>query len=315
MQNLVLIANVEQHPFMLDYLHEFQSAFAEAFPDAVVHPGRGIRFKRQFFRLFRHTYRYLPFRRIGLPESLRRGSSFSAICGNDFAYCMPSSFVGKNNYLYVFDAWPRDNQVLVDCVRLFAIRKVFFSALQSTENFNRAFQKKGAKGVWVPEGIYAQNYTAHPYADKNIDVIQFGRRYEKYYARIVPALEAANRVHYDKRGGELNEPLSRAKISICFPSSLTHPERSEYISTMTLRYLQSIVSKCLIVGSLPYDMRRLFDYNPVVEADLNNPEDQILDILRNFPDYIPLIEKNYASVIAQHQWSSRMETIRQHLQQ
>jgi len=84
---------------------------------------------------------------------------------------------------------------------------------------------------------------------------------------------------------------------------------------MTLRYLQSIVSKCLIVGSLPYDMRRLFDYNPVVEADLNNPEDQILDILRNFPDYIPLIEKNYASVIAQHQWSSRMETIRQHLQQ
>jgi hypothetical protein len=313
MQNLILTTNVEQHPFMLDYLYEFQSAFAEAFPNAVLRPGAGIRFKRQFFRLFRHTYRYLPFRRIGLPESLRRGSSFSAICGNDFAYCMPRSFVAKNNYLYVFDAWPRDNQVLVDCVRLFAIRKVFFSALQSAANFNRTFQEKHPKGVWVPEGIYAANYTARPYANKDIDVIQFGRRYERYYARIVPTLQAANHVHYDKRG-KVNAPLSRAKISICFPSSLTHPERSGYISTMTLRYLQSMVSKCLVVGSLPYDMRLLFDYDPVIEADLNHPEDQILDILRSFPDYIPLIEKNYASVVAHHQWSNRMETIRQHIE-
>jgi hypothetical protein len=312
MSPLTLITNVEQHPFMLDYLYEFQSAFAEAFPDALTRPGTQIQLKRQFFRVFRHVYRHLPLRRVVLPNSIRRGSSFSVLCGNDFAYCVPSSLFARNNYLYVFDAWPHDNQVLVDYVRLFAIDRVFFSALQSTENFNRNCVEGQPKGIWIPEGIYAANYFARPYDKKDIDVIQFGRRYEKYYTRIVPALHAANYVHYDKRG-KINDPLSRAKISVCFPSSLTHPERSGSISTMTLRYLQSMVSKCLIIGTMPYDMRLLFDYEPMIEADLVNPEGQILDILGRFHEFIPLIEKNYATVIKHHQWSNRMETIRQHI--
>jgi len=317
MQSLIFTANVDRHPYRFDYLHEFQSAFVEAFPTAVVRPGARIGLKRECLRVFRHAYRHLPLHCVGLPESIRRGSSFTAICGNDFAYCVPSSLVAKNSYLYIFDAWPRNNQLLVDWVRLFAIKKVFFSALQSAETFNRFLLEKEPKGVWVPEGIYAQNYTVRPHANKDIDVIQFGRRYEKYHARIVPALRTGGYVHYDTTGRPnepLSEPLSRAKISICFPCNLTHPERSEHISTMTQRYLQSMVSKCLVVGSLPYDMGFLFDYNPVVEVDPNNPEAQILDILRNFGDYIPVIERNYASIIAGHQWSNRMETIRQYLE-
>jgi hypothetical protein len=312
MSALTLIANVEQHPFMFDYLYEFQSAFAKAFPHAAIRPGKHIRAKRQFFRAFRHLYRHFPLRRLTLPQRFRVGSTFSVMCGSDFAYCLPSSLSAKSSYLYIFDAWPRDNEVLVDYVRLFSINKIFFSAQQSTENFNRSCIEKEPKGVWVPEGIYAENYAARPYNEKDIDVIEFGRRYESYHARILPALQAHGHVHYDKRG-KINIPLSKARISICFPSSITNPERSEDISTMTLRYLQSMVSKCLVVGALPLDMRNLFDYQPVVEADLANPERQILDILKNFGDFIPLIERNYASVMANHQWSNRMQIIRQHI--
>jgi len=312
MSTLTLIANVEQHPFMFDYLYEFQSAFTTAFPDAVVRPGKHIRLKRQFFRAFRHIYRHLPLQRLMLPQRLRAGATFSVLCGCDFAYCVPSSLFAKNNYLYIFDAWPRDNQVLVDYVRLFSTSKVFFSAQQSADNFNRCCAEKEPKGVWVPEGIYTENYAARPYDEKDIDVIEFGRRYESYHARMLPALQANGYVHYDKRG-KINDPLSRAKVSICFPSSITNPERSEDVSTMTLRYLQSMVSKCLVVGALPLDMGSLFDYQPVIEADLANPDRQILDILKDFSDYIPLVERNYTTVMANHQWSNRMQTIRQHI--
>jgi hypothetical protein len=130
----------------------------------------------------------------------------------------------------------------------------------------------------------------------------------------VPALNKAGYVHHDRGGRVLSALLARAKVSICFPSSVTHPERSEAISTMTLRYLQSMASKCLVVGSMPYDMKKLFDYPAVIEADPDRPDEQLVEILRHFDDYIPLIERNHEAVVNGHQWANRMQTIRQHIQ-
>jgi hypothetical protein len=315
MPELTLIENVEQHAFMLDYIYEFQAAFAEAFTEARVQPASRIQLKRQLLRVFRRTYRHLPLGSLGLgvPGLRRQGKTFSVMCGNDFAYCVPSCFTSAENYIYIFDAWPRDNPVLVDWVRLFGIKKVFFAALQSTELFNRAMGETEPRGIWVPEGFQAQEYFYWPCDRKDIDVIEFGRRYESYHRRIVPALKKAGYVHYDRRG-RIHAPLGRSKVSICFPSSLTHPARAEFISTMTLRYLQSMASNCLVVGAMPHDMKLLFDYPAVIEADLDNPDGQLLDILRNFGDYVPLIEKNHETVMKAHQWSTRMETIRQHIQ-
>lgn len=312
MPELTLIENVEQHAFMLDYIYEFQAAFAEAFPEARIEPAQKIDLKRQLLRVFRRTYRHLPLAGLGLcvPGLSRQGTSFSVLCGPDFSYCIPSCFRSVESYVYVFDAWPRDNAVLVDWVRLFGIKKVFLSALQSTELLNQTLGE--TRGIWVPEGFQAENYFFQPYDKKDIDIIEFGRRNEPYHQRIMPALKQAGRVHYDKRG-RVHAPLARAKVSICFPSSITHPERAEFISTMTLRYLQSMVSKCLVVGAIPQDMKLLFDYPAVIEADPNDPGGQLLDILKNFQDYIPLIERNHETVVSNHQWSNRMQTIRQHI--
>jgi hypothetical protein len=311
---LTLVENVEQHAFMLDYIYEFQAGFAAAFPEAKVEPARHIQLKRQALRLFRNTYRHLPLQSLGfgVPGVRRQGKAFSVMCGNDFAFCLPSCFTAEESYIYIFDAWPRDSAVLVDWARLFGIKKVFFSALQSCELFNRAMGEQPERGIWVPEGFQAEEYFHWPYEKKDIDVIEFGRRNEPYHRAIAPALAQAGFSHFDKRG-RVHAPLARSRVSICFPSSITHPERSEHVSTMTLRYLQSMASKCLVVGSMPHDMRQLFDYPAVIEANLDKPGEQLVDILRHFDEYIPLIERNYETVTKHHQWSNRMETIRQHI--
>ena len=61
-----------------------------------------------------------------------------------------------------------------------------------------------------------------------------------------------------KRGGSFSrrrdafiDGLARSRVSICVPSSVTHPERAGDIETMTIRYLQSMVSKCVVLGRAP----------------------------------------------------------------
>lgn len=70
-----------------------------------------------------------------------------------------------------------------------------------------------------------------------------------------------------------------------------------------------MASKCLIVGKVPHDMLHLFDYNPIVEIDEENPVAQIEAILANFDTYIPLIEKNYETVKNSHNWDNRVSQI------
>ena len=57
------------------------------------------------------------------------------------------------------------------------------------------------------------------------------------------------------------------------------------------------------------DMVHLFDYNPIIEIDDNNPVAQIEAILSNFDTYIPLIEKNYETIKSFHNWDNRVAQI------
>lgn len=68
-------------------------------------------------------------------------------------------------------------------------------------------------------------------------------------------------------------------------------------------------SKCLIVGMLPDEMKKLFDYMPLVELDLQHPAEHLLSILNNFENYISLIEKNYSRVLEVHTWKNRWKVI------
>jgi len=246
--------------------------------------------------------------------------NFSALISGDFGALIPYAFFSRQNFIYMHDVWPRFQYWIFPLLDLFNVKYVFFSAKQVWMDHIRKYPASRCKSMWLPEGIDADEYTSKPPHQKKIDVLEFGRRYESYHLLIKDELATQGKQHIFKRNGatmlfqhktDLIAALSDAKIVICVPSDVTHPERAEYISSMTLRYLQAMASKCLIVGITPFDMHELFTYQAIIEIDMNNAAKQLLEILENYDTYLPLIEKNYLEVRKNHQWLNRWEIIKQ----
>ena len=235
-----------------------------------------------------------------------------------YAYTL---LTAHNRSVYLFDGWPSKHDKILDFFKYLKIDYLFISSLQSAEIFGSKFGFD--KVHWVPEGINPEEYKQYAFEDKTIDVLALGRKYDLYHEAIVDHLRESKIIYlYEKVKGQIVFPsraefiegIARSKISICVPCNITHPERSGILEHMTNRYLQSMVSKCLIVGHAPQEMIDLFGYNPVVEIDMNNPAQQLESILANYSDYIPLIEKNYEQVLKNHTWRNRWNQIKEILQ-
>ncbi|RYF26390.1 MAG: hypothetical protein EOO42_01630 [Flavobacteriales bacterium] len=253
-----------------------------------------------------------------------RKISFTAMISGDFSVLLPYVIFSKQNFVYMHDVWPRFQSWIFPLLDLFSVKYVFFSSKQVWMDHLKKYPNSSCKSIWLPEGIDATQYVFKPFDQKQIDVLEFGRRYEDYHLLIRDelALHAKQHIYRLPDTGllfqqktDLIKALAQTKIVICVPSAITHPERAEYISSMTLRYLQAMASKCLIVGITPFDMGELFDYNAIVEIDMQNAAQQLLAILENYESYIPLIEKNYLAVYKNHQWLNRWQVVKEKIEE
>ncbi|GHT76279.1 hypothetical protein AGMMS50262_14040 [Bacteroidia bacterium] len=244
------------------------------------------------------------------------GHLFTVMLGLNESKFHPYIITRHNKSIYLFDAWPSEYIKIQKICRTYKINYLFVSSSQSANNLQALLPE--TQVFWIPEGINPDEYRYRSFQEKDIDVLALGRRYDKYHHAIVSYLEENQYSYlYEQEKGKIIFPtregfingLARAKISICVPSSITHPDRSGDIETMTVRYLQSIASKCLIVGHAPQEMITLFGYNPVIEIDEDNPTKQLEDILKNYSSYFPLIEKNFQQV-QYHTWKNRWEQIK-----
>lgn len=216
--------------------------------------------------------------------------------------------------IYVFDAWPARHGDIRAFVESWGIHYAFVSSSQAAARLAELCDR--CTFIWVPEGVDPAQYQGLPLFEKDIDVLQLGRKYDAHHALIAPALENAGKTYlYKRQKGAIIFPrreefvagLARSRISICVPSSITHPQRAGDIETMTMRYLQSMVSKCVVLGHAPAEMVELFGYNPVVEIDTLTPAGQLLDILSHYEDYLPLVERNFDVVTREHTWRNRWQ--------
>lgn len=221
--------------------------------------------------------------------------------------------------LWMYDAWEPLFDDIEKTIRAYKINLVFTASKQSADYFN-TLNIPNFQSHWIPEGIDVTQYQFIPYQERTTDVLQLGRKWNAYHEKI-KVIENNLVYKYEKKAGQIIFPsreeflfgLANSKISICVPSNITHPNITGSISTITNRFLQSMASKCLIVGKVPHDMLHLFDYNPIVEIDEENPIAQIESILSNFDVYIPLIEKNYETVKNFHNWDNRVSQIEKHI--
>lgn len=216
---------------------------------------------------------------------------------------------------WLFDAWPDSLQDLRELVHTFGLTHLFVTAKQSALAIEKIVTP--CQVEWLPEPLIDLGFSPVPWSKRKDSVMQFGRKYELYHDSLLYGMKS---VHFDyrfeKTKGEVLFPtteeflfeLGRTKISVCFPSDITHPERAGSVSTMTQRYLQSMASGCLILGSSPPEMIELFGYDPVVPADLNDPAGQLSNIIACSDEYLPLIERNLFEVKA-HTVKNRANTI------
>jgi hypothetical protein len=243
--------------------------------------------------------------------------SFSVMMGPNIRQGLPHFLrVGHNN-IYLFDAWPSRHEQISHLIRLFGIENIFVSSSQAAALLQQKISF--ARFHWVPEGIKPDDYRQSAYEKKDIDVISLGRKYDAHHERIVDYLDNSQyRYLYERTKGLIIFPdredfivgMARSKISVCVPSNITHPERAGDVETLTIRYFQSMVSKCLILGKAPKELVELFGYNPVIELDMNDPAGQVQALLENYSAYIPLIEKNFEEVVANHTWVNRWKSIK-----
>lgn len=216
--------------------------------------------------------------------------------------------------VYLFDAWPSRHPEILRFTDSWGVQFAFVSSSQAAERLARLSER--CTFIWVPEGVDPSRYRHRSPIERDIDVLQLGRKYDAHHRVIVqPLVDAGITYKYEKQKGQIVFPtregfvdgLSRSKISICVPSNLTHADRAGDIGTMTIRYLQSMVSKCLVLGHAPTEMIELFGYNPVVEIDMVSPVEQIMELLADYASWQPLIEKNYEAVRTLHTWDQRWQ--------
>lgn len=213
----------------------------------------------------------------------------------------------------VFDCLPAD---FARWQRLFVrtgVRTAFFTASAAVEHFRQAVPD--GLWRWLPEAIDVEPYRSDvPWAARDIDVLEFGRRHGAYHDAIAAGLAAARRMHsYERVRGELVfatqadfiDGLARSKISICFPQSVTHPERFGHVETLTQRYLESMASGCVLLGQAPQELCRLFGYDPVIAVDWSNPVRQIESLITRPECHAAMRARNLDSVRRVGSWPVR----------
>ena len=175
------------------------------------------------------------------------------------------------------------------------------------------------RAAWLPEATDPRVYaSSKPLAERGTDVLELGRRHETFHAQVVHPLAAAGLAHrYEIVKGQVVFPsldalvagLGDTKLSIVFPSSMTHPGRSGHVETVTHKYFESMASRCILVGHCPAELHDLFGYNPVIEVDWSDPAGHVRAILENLDAHVDLVERNFSRLLDVGTWDTRVQTL------
>jgi hypothetical protein len=275
--------------------------------------------ERVFEKFFLPRLQYRTFN-FNLPSLDCGRIYFSSLSGIEYIKIFQHySFRAKLKAIYQFDSWTHDNMVNENAFRSFRINIAFVSIRKAAEYFN-SLNIPYFKAYWIPEAINSSNYHWLGYAKKDIDFLQYGRRWDWIHKHLL-SLCRSEVINYQypkddnpskgqfKNRTALLDGLAKSKIAVCVPKTTTHPEVCN-LSTVTTRYFECMASKCLILGHAPEDLVAMFGYNPVVEVDYSDTIGQLKHLVGHYSEFVPLIEKNYQMTKEKHQWRNRIDDIK-----
>lgn len=223
---------------------------------------------------------------------------------------------------FIWDCWPCYYDMMEKWLKKHKVKTAIFTSKQEMEEMRRRLPE--INYIHCPEAVDASLYKpGKELKDRNIDLLEFGRS-----NRLVVSgerLEGINHVctkvddKFVYTDEQLYEAMGDAKVTICLPRSITHPETAEGVMTLTQRYWEAMLSRMVIVGHCPKELEDLIGYNPTIEVPLNPPQggraahEQILDILEHIEEYQELVEKNRETALRMGDWMVRMREIQKSL--
>lgn len=221
----------------------------------------------------------------------------------------------------LWDCWTSTHNTLTRHLKLLNCRMCFVTSSDAAGILSERLPN--VRFVHLPEGVDLNDYKeGRLLKDRDIDVYEMGRRHQ-YYHKLLKEGNKENAFNhiYNENGKmflidsfkDFAGTMSNAKIVICFPRSMTDPINNGTISTLTMRYWEAMLSRCVLIGNCPRELIDLIGYNPVIEADFVNPCAQISDILTHIDDYQERVDHNREVALKHAPWATRIADMRKAL--
>ena len=217
-----------------------------------------------------------------------------------------------------WDCWPGYFDMVCQWLGRHRVQTAIFSSRQTAELIAKALPDINI--IWCPEAVDASCYDkGKPLADREIDLLEFGRSNEKVVQAEV--LEQASvdgkaiRHVCTRQNGtfiytneQLYQAMGDAKVTITLPRSMTDPATAGNIETLTQRYWECMFSRMVMVGHAPQELVDFIGYNPVIELlDDMSAAEQIVNVLEHIDDYQELVDKNLETAQRLGSWDIRMQ--------
>lgn len=209
---------------------------------------------------------------------------------------------------FFWDCWPDNFETIFKWIEKYDVKTAFFTSSQFTNIIKEKYPKINA--LYIPEGIDIENYhKGHELKDRVIDFLEYGRRIDnivKYDTEGINYVKGwiGDKVAFTQE--QLIDNLSNAKVVAAYPKSMTNPKQAGGIETLTQRYWECMLSRCIMIGHAPKELVDLIGYNPVIEINKNDPDKQLREILSDINDYQELVDKNYKMALAHGDWKYSM---------
>lgn len=226
-----------------------------------------------------------------------------------------------------WDCWPCYYDKVEKWLRKHNVKTAIFTSQQEMEEMETRIPELNT--LWCPEAVDISQYKqGKDLKDRNIDLLEFGRSNikvlgESFYKHDLSkdslelsgtktishvCTQANGKFLYNNE--ELYELMGDAKITICLPKSMTHPDIAEGVETLTQRYWEAMLSRIVIVGHAPKELIDFIGYNPVIELDVERATEQIVDVISHIKEYQERVDRNRQCAIEMADWTLRMKNIK-----
>jgi hypothetical protein len=216
---------------------------------------------------------------------------------------------------FLWDVWPDKIAPLIRFVRRNKIRTLFCTSSQVVEILKSRLSEVDIH--WIPEGIKVEAYPkGENLKNRPVDILSYGRQMTSVTDKLrdlalsekLNVLFREGDAHLFSTFDDLVNGLQSSKLTICYPQSVTHPERAKNTETLTQRYWEAMLTGTLLIGQAPKELIEVCGYNPVVELD-DNPTIVVNEILKNIEKYQSLVDRNRGCAEEKADWSMQISKV------